>query len=109
MNNTKTKPKNIQNFQKKETFERSTCRLFKASSTKFFLMWKKLQVQHENEANRLSSKPIICIQVGACLGILANLVGMCGEAIKMGYVDFSPPPFKFILETNISCMVYKNV
>jgi hypothetical protein len=72
-------------------------------------MWKKLQVQRENEANRLSNKLIDCIQVGAYLGILANLVGMCIEAIKMGYVDSSPSPFKFILETSISCMVYNNV
>jgi hypothetical protein len=52
---------------------------------------------------------LIALQVGACLGLLAGLVGMCDEAIKMGYVDSSPPPFKFILETSISCMIYKNV
>jgi len=109
MNNTVKKTQKYTKFPTKKTFERSTCRLFKASSTNFFLMWKKLQIQHENEANRLSNKPIVCIQVGACLGILTNLVGMCGEAIKMGYVYSSPPPFKFILETNISCTVYKNV
>jgi hypothetical protein len=52
---------------------------------------------------------LIALQVGARLGLLASLVGMCDEVIKMGYVDSSPPPFKFILETSISCMVYKNV
>jgi hypothetical protein len=107
MNNTKRTIQKYTKFPTKETFERSTCRLFKASSTKLKKMWKKYNMKMKKIDYQASQ--LIALQVGARLGLLASLVGICDEGIKMGYVDSSLPPFKLILETSISCMVYKNV